>query len=208
MPGTRAPIRAVFFDLGRVLIDFDFEPAFRRLARHCPCTPRQIENYFLESGLEVLYDGGKISTAAFCRQVRRALGHRLDHGSFRRIWNDIFTPKPAMIRLALRLKKAGYRLALVSNTNAMHYAHLLRRYPFLRRFDARVPSFRVRVRKPDPRIYRRALALCRVRPEEVFYIDDRRDLTEAASSLGIRSHAFDGDRRRLERELRRCGLRY
>ena len=61
-------VKAILFDLGKVLIRFDFDPAFRRLAGHCKYSPKEIEAFFIKSGLEVLYDGGRISSRQFYRR--------------------------------------------------------------------------------------------------------------------------------------------
>lgn len=198
--------KAVLFDLGNVLLAFDFTPAFRALSRHTDLRPADIEGYFIQSGLEVVYDGGKISTPRFIAQVRRALGLRIGAERFREIWNHIFTPLRGTIRILERLKRRGHRLVLISNTNEMHYRHIRKTYSVLEPFDVVLLSFKERIRKPDARLYRKAARACRARPEEIFYIDDRADLTAAARELGFKVYTFKNDPARLERELRRAGL--
>ncbi len=198
-------IKAVLFDLGKVLIRFDFDPAFRKLAPLCGKTPAQIRDFFSESGLEVLYDGGKITSYAFYRQVRLGLGHSLSYDEFSDIWNTIFTPVPGMAALVKRLAKAK-RLVLVSNTNSMHFQYVKKRYPVLGHFDRHILSFKEKVRKPDPRIYRKALAACRAKAQEVLYIDDREDLTQAAKELGFHVHTFKNDWKKLEDVLKKHGV--
>lgn len=198
--------KAVLFDLGNVLLAFDFTPAFRALSRHTDLRPADIEGYFIQSGLEVLYDGGKISTARFITEARRALGLRIGAARFRAIWNGIFTPLTGTIRLLERLKRRGHRLVLISNTNDMHYRHIRKTYSVLQHFDAVLLSFKEGVRKPDARLYRKAARACRAVPREIFYIDDRADLTAAAREMGFTVYTFKNDPARLERELRRAGL--
>ena len=198
-------IKAVLFDLGKVILDFDFTPAFRRLARVTAFTPAEIDAYFRRSGLEVLYDGGKISSLAFYREIKKALRHPLTYAEFKKLWNEIFTPKAKVIRLIRRLKPR-YRLVLISNTNAMHFDHIRSRYPVLGLFDAWVLSYRENTRKPDPRIYRTAIRACKACAGEIFYIDDREDLTVAAAGLGLRTFTFKNDPDALIREMTRLGI--
>ncbi|MCG3176007.1 MAG: Alpha-D-glucose 1-phosphate phosphatase YihX [Candidatus Omnitrophica bacterium] len=202
----RVRYKAVLFDLGNVLLAFDFTPAFRTLSRHTDLGPAEIEGYFIQSGLEVLYDGGKITTRRFFAEVSKALGLRIGYARFRSIWNDIFTPIRPTIRILRRLKARGHRLVLISNTNEMHYRHIRATYDILAPFDRILLSYREKIRKPDPRIYRRACEACRARPEEIFYIDDRADLTQAARALGFKVHTYHNDPARLERDLRLAGL--
>ncbi len=198
-------IKAVLFDLGKVLIHFDFEPAFKRLAKYCDKSPAQIRDFFSNSELEVLYDGGKISSHKFYREVKLKLGLSISYAQFRRHWNAIFRPVPGMAALVHRvgLKK---RLVLVSNTNAMHFAHLKKSYPVLKKFHVHILSYKERVRKPDERIYRTALKACRAKAHEVVYIDDREDLTSAAKELGFHVHTFKNDRPQLEKLLKKHGV--
>lgn len=177
-------IKAILFDLGKVLLFFNFDSAFKRFAKHGGGTPKDIENYFIQSGIEVLYDGGKITSFQFYSRIKKALGLRLSFNQFKRIWNDIFTPNRPMITLLGKLS-VRYRTVLISNTNAMHYEHVKNKYAFMKNFDRHILSYQERSRKPDDRIYSIASKACRAKPHEIFYIDDRHDLTDAAKDLGF-----------------------
>lgn len=200
------PVRAFLFDLGNVLLDFDFDPAFRTLAKTGKTTPDQIRDYFVQSGLEVLFDGGQITPRQFYSETRRALKLAVSYERFTSIWNKIFTPDRKMVKLARTLGKK-FRLVLLSNTNAMHAKHAETRYPaIMGTFDRRLYSFRERLRKPDHELYRRAVKACGVKPQEVFYIDDRADFTGAAAELGIRTFTYRKNFSELQKELSRLGI--
>jgi len=198
-------IKAVLFDLGKVLLSFDFGPAFRRLEKHGAKNAAEIRRFFVRTGLEVLYDGGKISSREFYLEVKRGLGLEISFTRFRAVWNDIFTPIGPMVRLVGRLH-GKKRLVLISNTNAMHFDYVKKRYAVLKKFDRHILSYKEKVRKPDPRIYRRASAACRAHPHEIFYIDDREDLTEAAKDLGFHVHTYKNDLRSLTAALKKKGV--
>jgi putative hydrolase of the HAD superfamily len=208
MPGKKKDhkiIKAVIFDLGKVLLRFDFDPAFRRLAKNSARSAEEIRDFFVHSGLEVLYDGGKISSRKFYFEVKRGLGLKMSFSEFRAVWNDIFTPIAPMIRLVERIH-GKKRLVLVSNTNSMHFEHVMYRYPILKKFDRHILSYKEKVRKPDSRIYHRASRACRAHPEEIFYIDDRKDLTQAAKDLGFHVHTYKNDFRALTATLKKMGV--
>lgn len=204
-PKKTPKIKAVLFDLGKVILDFDFRPAFKRLSRASGIAEEDIHDFFTCSGLEVLFDGGKISSARFHGLVKEALRHDLNYADFRKIWNGIFTPNAGIVRLIRRLKK-NYRLVLVSNTNAMHYEFIRRRYKVLDHFDQHVLSFKEKKRKPDERIYRTAARACRAKPSEIFYIDDREDLTLAASELGFHVFTYKKNTAELIRRMKKLGV--
>ncbi len=195
------PIKAILFDLGKVIVDFDFTPAFSRLSRHCALKPHEISDYFTKSGLEVLYDGGKISSKEFHRVVKKSLGHSLDYDGFKKIWNEIFKANAETVRLIQKLKK-NYRLVLLSNTNAMHFEYILKKYKILGAFDAHILSYKEKLRKPDERLYRIASRACKAKPHEILYIDDREDLTEAARDLGFHTHTFKKDYPKLRSKMK------
>ncbi|OIO37794.1 MAG: hypothetical protein COT00_05020 [Candidatus Omnitrophica bacterium CG07_land_8_20_14_0_80_50_8] len=186
-PKTR--IRAVLFDLGKVIFDFNFTPAFRHLAQFTPLGAKAIEDFFWRSGLEVLYDGGKISSFQFYKMVKKDLGHTLSFREFKGVWNNIFTPNKEVVALIRRLGPR-IRLVLISNTNAMHYEYLVKKYSVMDCFDRRIVSFKEKRRKPDEGIYRTAAKACKAKPREILYIDDRADLTEAAREIGFNTFTF------------------
>ena len=197
--------KAVLFDLGNVILDFDFTPAFRKLSGVSRRPAAEIKTFFLRSGLEVLYDGGKISSKQFHAEVKRNLKHGLSYGGFKKVWNDIFTLNKDIADLIRRLRP-HYRLVLISNTNAMHYEYIRLKYPVLRHFDRKILSFKEKVRKPDARIYRKAIKACRAAAGEIFYIDDREDLTEAASALGLKTFTYKNNVKALTKKMKKAGI--
>lgn len=198
-------VRAVLFDLGKVLVHFNFDPAFHRLSKASGLSTKEIEDYFVSSGLEVLYDGGKITSRVFYGEVKKALGLKIGFEGFKSIWNGIFTPKKDMIALLGRLSKK-YRTVLISNTNQMHYEYIRGKYAFLKNFDAIVLSYKERLRKPDEGIYRKAARLCKASPSEIYYIDDRADLTGAAGELGFRTFTYRDNFKELLADMKKNGV--
>ncbi len=198
-------IKAILFDLGKVLLFFNFDPAFKRLAKHAGVEAKDIENYFIQSGIEVLYDGGKITSFQFYSKIKRALGIRLTFSQFKHIWNDIFTPNRPMIKLLDKLSKR-YRTVLISNTNAMHYEHVKKKYAFMKNFDRHILSYQERSRKPDDRIYNIAAKACRAKPHEIFYIDDRHDLTDAAKELGFNVFTYRNNHDQLLKTIQEINI--
>jgi putative hydrolase of the HAD superfamily len=70
-----------------------------------------------------------------------------------------------------RLREAGIRTALVSDAGADDVEHW-HESPLRQRFDATIFSYRIGIRKPDPRIYRHALAEIGVRAEDAIFVGD------------------------------------
>ena len=97
------------------------------------------------------------------------------------------------------------RLALLSNTDPIHVAHIEATYPFVRHFPVRVYSCRVGSSKPSPVIYYHALREVDALPDEAVFIDDIHENAVAAASLGINAYHFTSADELLA-EFSRLGL--
>jgi len=195
----------ILCDLGNVLINFDHRIAVRKILRHTPKNEEDIYNLFFDSGLTELYEEGKIDSGEFFRRIKEALRLNMGYDSFLAIWNDIFFETPLNIKMhnLLRSIKPGHRLIMVSNLNESHFGFLKGKLDIFRAFDKVVLSYEAGCRKPAPRIYKLALDFVKTPPSKALYIDDRKDLVEAASRLGIKGIVFDGEGafERVEKEL-------
>ncbi len=186
---------AIICALGNVLIDFDHRIAVRRILEHTPKKEEDIYDLFFDSGVTELYEEGRIDPDEFFRRVKDFLKLDMDRDGFFQIWNDIFfeTPKNIKMQDFLREARARYKLVLVSNLNKTHFEFLKTRMDIFGEFNKQVLSYEVGHRKPDPEIYRRALESARTTASRAFYVDDRKDLVEAAAKLGIKGIVFDSD---------------
>ena len=201
-------IKAIIFDLGNVLIDFDHRVAARRIGRFTDKKAEEIYSLFFNSALTNDFEAGRINPQEFFSRVKEILGATITYEQFVPIWNEIFflTQKNlAVYRRALALK-GGYRMAVVSNINTLHYAYVKQHFPVFDAFDCVIASCEVKSTKPDPAIYRATLQALGVRAEETFYTDDRSELIEGASRLGIRAYCFTGVEQ-LEADLAHEGIR-
>ncbi len=181
----------IIFDMGRVLLDFDFKKVVRNLKNHTPKTEKEIRHYFESTPLWDRFERGEVTPEVFFTTLTRDLGlTQLSFTTFEVFWNDIFTPKHDSLQLLSELR-GKYRLALLSNVNKMHWDFVVERHDFLAWFDHPVASFAVGHRKPDPAIYHHTLQLAgHITPEKAIFIDDMKENVDAAQALGIRGHHF------------------
>ncbi|MBI5378997.1 MAG: HAD family phosphatase [Nitrospirae bacterium] len=202
-------IRLLLWDLGKVLVAFDHRLIAERLAPDAFGPYRDPERLFTAifhpaTGLVHAYDEGQVTSREFHALLRATCGLRAPYAAFARKWSAIFAPIPETIALLERLKGRCEQV-LLSNTNALHFAYIAQHAPFIFLFDARILSFRVGLRKPDPAIFRLALDCADVAAEETLLIDDRPENVAAAEALGIHGHHFT-DAEQLARALLHCGL--
>jgi putative hydrolase of the HAD superfamily len=197
--------KAILFDLGKVLVHFDFQKAYRQLEPLCGCTAADIPRRLSTTTLVERLETGQIQPRDFVAAVSHTLGGRFDYDEFRRIFSCIFgdclIPESLLETLARH-----YRLVLLSNTNALHWELLREDYAhMLRHFHRLILSHEVGAIKPNPAIFRAAVDAAGCRPEECFYTDDILKFVEAARELGIDAVQFESSAQ-IERELRARGM--
>jgi putative hydrolase of the HAD superfamily len=196
--------RAIIFDLGRVLVHFDFERAYRELESICPHAAAEIPRRLAGTGLVERFETGLIEPRDFVAELTQILDLNVTFERFCdlfcAIFTDILVPDSLVEHLATR-----YRLVLLSNTNAIHFEMIRRTYPILRHFHALVLSHEVKAMKPQPEIYRAAIEKAGCLPEECFYTDDIAAYIEGAQRMGIDAVQFE-NAEQLQREMRARGI--
>jgi putative hydrolase of the HAD superfamily len=155
------------------------------------------------------YDEGELSGLAFWQKLVFDAGLALPAEKVEelnqwdaRMWT---TENPAMLAWQLALKQRGLLTAILSNMGDNVLASVEREFDWIHRFDALVWSFQLRMAKPAPAIYLRALEELGVRPAEALFLDDKPINVDAASALGIQAILFSTVER-LRADLIAAGL--
>ena len=185
-------IRSVVFDMGRVLVHFSHDRMFEAMGQVCGSTGQQIRDWLWDSGLQQRFERGEIDAQAVREELERRAGCAIDQDALMRAASDIFTLNEPLLPLIDRLKEAGYRLVVLSNTCPPHVEWITRHWDVLERFDACVFSYEVRAMKPEPEIYRVAVAESGCEAEECFFVDDLAENVEAARREGMCGAVFVG----------------
>jgi len=202
-------IKAIIFDLGNVVINFDHRIAVRKIAPFCAMQEEEIYDFFFDSPLTGMFEEGKINPHKFFSEVKRSLNFRISYEEFLPIWNEIFfvtESNRAVKGLAEELGK-NHKTALLSNINCLHFDYLKENFPVFGPFAHLLLSFEMKLKKPDADIYRKALDTLAVSAEETFYTDDRPELIESARKLGIKGFVFKGIEQ-LEADLKNAGVKF
>jgi putative hydrolase of the HAD superfamily len=198
-------IRTVIFDLGRVLVPFDFSRAYTAMAGRTGLEPAELRDRIKRLGIVGPFEGGAMDEHEFRRAVLAELGAEMDHEEFCSIWFSIFLPELLIPEEMVKRVRAQRRTVLLSNTNSIHFRLLKERYPVLEHFDAYILSYEVKAMKPDPRIFAAAVEAAQCRPEECFFTDDIAAYVEGARACGIDAVVFESAEQ-TARELRARGL--
>ncbi len=178
---AEAPIRNIVFDVGKVLIDFQYTDLLAFLHQHgLPHMPRAalLEKIRLDP-----YECGEITSEEFLDNLNGLLTSPVHTDELRDRWVTVFSPIPEMLDLAHRLSEVS-RVYLLSNASDLHWNHLWQEMDIQEIGHGRVASFELGVRKPDAAIYRAAEARFDLLPEQTVFIDDMAENAEGARACG------------------------
>ncbi|NBV85847.1 MAG: HAD family phosphatase [Verrucomicrobia bacterium] len=182
-------VDAIIFDIGNVLLRFDFGQTLSRIAPLCSVSigeiPSRLEPW------KVQLESGRMDGSAFLEKAAEVLGYTGSHEVLQKAWQEIFSPIAPMHALVATLSQPLY---LLSNTNGLHAEYFLSEYPVFRHFTDAVYSHEAGVMKPDPAIYHHALEKFGLSPQNTLFIDDLLPNIEAADSLGLLTHHYHHER--------------
>ena len=187
-------IEALLFDLGKVLIDFNFETGVQALHRACSISRDRLEEVLWDETWIRRYERGEITTGEFHSYLCETAALKMDLTGFREVWSSVFLPGLLVSERLLAALKRKYPLILVSNTNEAHFEFVRDRYPVIDYFDQHVLSYMVGSLKPDRKIFEHAIQVSGFRPDALFFTDDREENVLAARELGIHAHQFRTER--------------
>ena len=135
------------------------------------------------------YDLGVLSGIDFWRTVGEQLRHSPSDDELRKLLQadvELWTqPNQPMINWALALQRIGVTTGILSNMGDAMETGILERWSWLAGFKHQTFSHRLRIAKPDERIYHHALNGTGHAPEATLFIDDRIENVEAARKLGL-----------------------
>lgn len=196
-----SPAPIVVFDLGKVLLDFDYAVAARRIAARSRLDEAAVRAVLAQSPLLSRYETGLMSRQEFYEAIRQQTGFTGSLEEFGRCFADIFWPIDPMVAVHGALRRRGVSTWLFSNTNDLAMEHIRQHFPFVQDFDGCILSYEVRSMKPAPGMYETLERLSGRRGPEIVYLDDRPENVEAGLARGWRGWVHEspeGSRLRLQ----------
>ncbi len=175
---------AIVFDLGNVILPFDYNPFISKLNKIKPdLGDRFKENYKNNYHIHRAFESGKLNTSGFLKLMMGWTDNMLSEEEFCVSYSSIFSVDEKVAGL-LPLLKEKYKLILLSNTNPVHKKYGWEQYDFLKYFDKQILSHEAGSVKPEEKIYNAVMEFTQLAPGEHFYIDDIPEYAVAAKKLG------------------------
>jgi putative hydrolase of the HAD superfamily len=191
-------IKALIFDLGNVLIFFDWKIAERRL-NEIQEGLGTLTTKFLKENNSIIknLEKGKLTEDEFLNMIKSHLNSKIDKITIAKIFSEIFWENSELTKLLPELRK-NYKLFLLSNTNIIHRKFGWDHYNFLKNFDKLFLSYEVGFAKPEEEIYQLVIHSIDLNPSEVLYIDDIEEYVNAAKNLGWNAVQFKSNEKLIE----------
>lgn len=176
--------RAVVFDLGKVLLDFDYAIAARRIAARGRMTMAELVGFMVQTPLFAQYEAGRETTEQFYKEICAATGYSGTLDEFGAAFGDIFVAIEPMVELHAALRQRKIPTYVFSNTNDLAVRHIRRSFPFFAHFDGYVLSYEHGCMKPEPGLYEVLERLSGLRGPDLLYLDDRPENIAAGAARG------------------------
>jgi glucose-1-phosphatase len=179
----------ILFDIGRVLLDFDFESSLARLLPPDTENPSERLKLLIERKDE--FETGKIDIPTYTSWALQVLASPATPEEFQHAWQQIFTRNTPMWTCVEKLVADGHRLILFSNINGIHWPWITENFDGFHQFHGAVLSYETGFIKPQPEIYHHAIRTHQLVPEETLYIDDLPPNIATGIDLGFICHQYD-----------------
>ena len=196
----------IVFDLGNVLIPFDYHIIIGKLEKIEPGLGKKFGDLYTQNyHVHRRYEKFEITTEEFLTTMVGWLDKKVKKDEFCEIYSSLFSTNDRMIELLPRLKR-NYKLVLLSNTNFIHQKYGWAKYEFLKHFDKLVLSHEVGAIKPEEKIYKAVEEFTQLPSEEHFFTDDVEEYVEGAKKMGWDAVQFVGYENYLN-EIKKRGIK-
>lgn len=176
----------VIFDLGKVVIDFNWRLCIERLEHKVPKELDFSMEMLANSKLLHEYERGEITRKKFNRDICNRFGNVFTTTEFDEAFNAIFTGVYSQSHAMLQRLQGNVQLLALTNINDAHYEYCWEHYEdTLLLFDHVIASHEVGKRKPEKGIFKHVKNKYEIEVNSTIYLDDLVDNIEAGREFGF-----------------------
>jgi epoxide hydrolase-like predicted phosphatase len=206
-----AKIKAVIFDIGGVvcqdLVTCDCDGNLKKvLTRETGASLKAADQAWY--AFKDRWQTGQMTSHQFHQAVVKKLKAKVSARKLQQALTQAFKKNvaliPATVKIIKKLKKNGYKLAALSNTNSLHAGTHFKRKDY-RFFKPITLSYREGCRKPGKKIFLLTVKKMKLKPAECVFIDDKLIHVKGARKAGLKALQFKGPKK-LAADLNKLGL--
>jgi len=186
MPSSSAD--ALLFDLGRVVIDIDFNRAFSRWAAHACCDQKLIRERFRYDTVHKRHERGEIDSQQFFANLRASLGIDISDAQLLDGWNSIHVGEMPGVSELLDKAAESFPLYAFTNSNREHQLYWSKQFSgILTNFREIYVSSTIGFRKPEAESYDHVVRAIGVSADRIVFFDDVLENVEGARARGLQA---------------------
>ncbi len=181
-------VKALLFDLGGVIIDIDFDRAFKNWSKHTDSSAEEIKSKFKFDQYYEAHERGEIEFEEYFNSLRKTLGIDITDQEFKDGWNSIFINEIAGISKLLSDLKDKIPIYVFSNTNHLHQSYWLKKFKtVLSNFETIFTSSDIGKRKPELEAFQTVADLIGFGLSQIVFFDDLRENINGAKRAGLKT---------------------
>jgi HAD superfamily hydrolase (TIGR01509 family) len=185
----KGPVENIIFDLGNTLVYFDFCYFYDRVALHEKnLNARSFKNYIHKNKLDLKITRGTLSIKDIFKILKKKFRLKIGYSDFLYFYSDIFWVNSQMKTFVEKIARINrFKIFLLSNTDPAHINFIDRNFPFVKLLKRRVLSYKVKLNKPQKKIFLHILEKYKLEPSRTLLIDDIKENILVSESLGMKA---------------------
>ena len=193
-------IKFIFFDMGKVLLEFDHQVLVSQVADISGLTRDQANEVLFHAphDLENRFERGELDADQFHSAYCEVVGSEVEKEALLLAVSDMFWLNTSIMHLLTQLTCLNFPMAILSNTCSAHWEFALGNFAAIRLFDHRVLSYQEKSMKPDGKIYQSAIRIAKdlvgCEANEIFFTDDKMENVQAAREAGMQAELYTSSR--------------
>ncbi|MEO8210154.1 MAG: HAD-IA family hydrolase [bacterium] len=193
-------IKNIILDLGNTLVYFDYCYFYDGVARlEKRVNARKFKKYFIDNKFDLKIGAGKINIKQAFVILKKKFNLRISYSDFYYLYCDIFWENTDMKNfLENKLLDSDYTLLMLSNVDSSHINFIDNNFPYVKLIKKRALSYKIRVVKPDKKIFKYVVDKFKINPTESIFIDDLKKNIISAKAVGFNVIPYTSHKRFLK----------